>query len=73
MNFGGPRFIVRDGASGFIASDDATFCQRAVTLARDARLRLRMGAEARRQVEGQSWDRVFTEVYDGYARLLQPA
>jgi glycosyltransferase involved in cell wall biosynthesis len=72
MDAGGPRFIVREGASGFIASDDAAFCDRAVALARDAALRRGMAVQARRQVEGQSWDRVFTEVYDGYARLLQP-
>jgi glycosyltransferase involved in cell wall biosynthesis len=72
MDAGGPRYIVREGASGFIASDEAAFCDLAVTLARDAGLRHRMAVLARRQVEGQSWDRVFKEVYDGYARLLQP-
>jgi glycosyltransferase involved in cell wall biosynthesis len=72
MDAGGPRFIVRQGASGFIAADDATFCECAVALARDAALRRRMAVQARRQVESQSWDRVFMEVYDGYARLLQP-
>jgi glycosyltransferase involved in cell wall biosynthesis len=72
MASGGPRFIVRDGACGFIASDDAAFGDRAVTLARDGGLRRGMAAQARRQVEGQSWDRVFAEVYDGYARLPQP-
>jgi glycosyltransferase involved in cell wall biosynthesis len=72
MDAGGPRFIVRHGASGFVAPDDAAFCEYAVALARDTGLRRSMAIQARRQVEGQSWDRVFTEVYDGYARLLQP-
>lgn len=72
MDTGGPRYIVREGASGFIASDDDTFCHLVVALARDAALRRRMAVQARRQVEGQTWDRVFTEVYDGYAQLLQP-
>jgi phosphatidylinositol alpha 1,6-mannosyltransferase len=72
MDAGGPRFIVREGASGFVAADDAAFCDLAVALARDAALRRRMAVQARRQVEGQSWDQVFTEVYEGYARLLQP-
>jgi glycosyltransferase involved in cell wall biosynthesis len=72
MDSGGPRFIVRDGACGFLAPDDATFGDRAVTLARDGGLRRKMAVQARRQVEGQSWDGVFSEVYDGYARMLQP-
>jgi glycosyltransferase involved in cell wall biosynthesis len=72
MDSGGPRFIVRDAASGFLAPDDAAFCRLATTLARDTERRRRMAVQARRQVEGQSWDRVFTEVYDGYARILQP-
>jgi glycosyltransferase involved in cell wall biosynthesis len=71
MDSGGPRFIVREGSSGFIASGDASFCEHAVTLARDTGRRLNMAVQARRQVAGQTWDRVFTEVYDGYARMFQ--
>jgi glycosyltransferase involved in cell wall biosynthesis len=73
MNSGGPRFIVREGATGFIASDEGQFCRMAGTLARDRELRYEMAIQARRQVEGQSWDRVFEEVYDGYSRLFQAA
>jgi glycosyltransferase involved in cell wall biosynthesis len=72
MDSGGPRFIVCDGASGFIAPDESTFADRVVALARDGGLRRGLAVQARRQMEGQSWDRVFAEVYDGYARLLQP-
>jgi glycosyltransferase involved in cell wall biosynthesis len=73
MNAGGPRFIVRPGTSGFIASDEGEFCRLAARLAGDRGLRHEMAIEARRQVEGQSWDRVFEEVYDGYSGLLQAA
>jgi glycosyltransferase involved in cell wall biosynthesis len=69
---GGPRFIVREGVSGLVAADDEAFCELAAVLASDAELRRGMGADARRQVENQSWDRVFEEVYDAYARFLQP-
>jgi hypothetical protein len=72
MDAGGPRFIVRDGASGFVAAGDEDFCGATVALAVHSGLRRRMAAMARRQVEGQSWDRVFGEVYEGYAQLLQP-
>jgi glycosyltransferase involved in cell wall biosynthesis len=71
MNSGGPRFIVREGTSGFIASDESQFCRLAGRLACDSRLRREMAIQARRQVEGQTWDRVFEEVYDGYSRLFQ--
>jgi len=66
MNSGGPRFIVRDGVSGIIAEDDEEFCRGAVALASSERLRRDMGGAGRRQVEVQSWDRVFEEVYEGY-------
>jgi phosphatidylinositol alpha 1,6-mannosyltransferase len=72
MEAGGPRFIVREGVSGFVAPDEGTFCHRVAVLARDSALRRSMGLAARRQVEGQTWDRTFNEVYDGYSKLLQP-
>jgi phosphatidylinositol alpha 1,6-mannosyltransferase len=67
---GGPRFIVRSGVSGFVASSDAEFCERIVQLARDERLRREMSRAARRQVENQSWDSVFQEVYEAYGHSL---
>jgi len=73
MNAGGPRFIVREGTSGFIASGEDEFCRLAARLAGDRGLRHQMALQARRQVEGQSWDKVFEEVYDSYSGLLQAA
>jgi phosphatidylinositol alpha 1,6-mannosyltransferase len=67
---GGPRFIVRHGESGFVATSDDEFCQRIVLLAREEQMRRSMAAAARRQVARQSWDRVFEEVYRGYAAGL---
>jgi glycosyltransferase involved in cell wall biosynthesis len=66
MNAGGPRFIVRHGATGIVAASDDDFCLSVVTLASNERLRREMGRAARRQVESQSWDRVFEEVYEAY-------
>jgi phosphatidylinositol alpha 1,6-mannosyltransferase len=70
---GGPRFIVSHGASGLVAASDEEFCAWVVALARDETLRRRMGSVARRSMLQKSWDRVFEEVYDGYASALQPA
>jgi glycosyltransferase involved in cell wall biosynthesis len=70
---GGPRFIVRDGETGLVAANDDDFCDCVVALARDQLLRRRMSFAAPRQVEKQSWDWVFDEVYAGYAGCLVSA
>jgi glycosyltransferase involved in cell wall biosynthesis len=67
MNEGGPRFIVRHGVSGLVANSDGEFCEGVVAMASNERLRREMGRAGRAQVEFQSWDRVFEEVYEGYA------
>jgi phosphatidylinositol alpha 1,6-mannosyltransferase len=67
---GGPRFIVRHGITGFVTASDDEFCSRVVELARNWTLRLEMGRAARAQVENQSWDRVFREMYDAYSSAL---
>ena len=68
---GGPKFIVRDGISGFVAHSDAEFIERTMRLVCDAALRERMGSDARRQASAESWDSVFEQVYDGYRVALQ--
>ena len=47
MNEGGPRFIVRHGVTGMVASSDEEFCQSAVTLASNERVRREMGRAGR--------------------------
>ena len=68
---GGPKFIVRDGISGFVAHSDAEFIERTTRLLCDPALRERMGSDARRQASAESWDSVFDQVYDGYRVALQ--
>jgi glycosyltransferase involved in cell wall biosynthesis len=63
---GGPKYIVRDGDSGFVAASDAEFVERTAQLLRDAELRRTMSAAARAQACGESWDSVFEKVYAGY-------
>jgi phosphatidylinositol alpha 1,6-mannosyltransferase len=65
-DLGGPKFIVREGVSGFVARGDAEFVDRTAQLLRDAELRIRVGQAARAQASGESWDTVFEQVYDGY-------
>jgi glycosyltransferase involved in cell wall biosynthesis len=70
---GGPRFIVSHGANGLVAGSDEEFCAWVVALARDEGLRRRMGCVARHSMIQKCWDRVFEEVYEGYASALQLA
>ena len=67
---GGPKFIVRDGVTGFVADNDSEFVERTARLLRDVDLRRTMAAEARAQACGESWDSVFEKVYEGYSAAM---
>jgi glycosyltransferase involved in cell wall biosynthesis len=67
---GGPRFIVREGQTGFVGRTDTEFIERTARLLRDAALRSQMAAAARQQACGESWDAVFDSVYEGYRSAL---
>jgi len=71
-NRGGPKFLVRDGVTGFIASSEEEFEQRVLELVNDGALRRQMGAAARQCALERSWDRVFDAVYRGYREVLGP-
>lgn len=64
---GGPKFIVRDGETGFVAPDDG-FAASVAMLACDSARLDRMRAAARAHALGCSWDAVFDSVYKGYAK-----
>jgi glycosyltransferase involved in cell wall biosynthesis len=64
---GGPKFIVRDGVSGYVTHSDEEFVQRTVELMED-RVKLdAMRAAGLEHAAHASWDRVFEEVYAAYA------
>ncbi len=65
-NAGGPRFIVQDSVTGFVAGDEQAFFDKTAELLADCALRQKMGAAAREYASGESWDSVFDQVYDGY-------
>lgn len=69
---GGPKFIVRDGVSGFVARTDAEFIDRTVRLLCDDALRARMALAAREQACQESWDTVFRGVCAAYESVLGP-
>jgi glycosyltransferase involved in cell wall biosynthesis len=70
-NSGGPKFIVRDGISGFVGKTDAEFLDRTAQLLCNPELRSRLANGARIQALGESWDAVFETVYEGYRRGIQ--
>lgn len=66
---GGPKFIVRDGATGFVAKSPGDFIASTLRLLEDTSLRARMSLAAREYALGESWDQVFAAVYRGYEAL----
>jgi glycosyltransferase involved in cell wall biosynthesis len=66
-NCGGPKFIVRPGVSGFVASSEHDFIELARAAAGDGERHRGMCLAARRQALAASWDNVFDEVMDAYA------
>src|SRR5579883_85790 len=69
---GGPRYIIKEGVTGFVASDDA-FSATILRLMQDAPLHQRMREAAREDALGASWDSVFESVYESYQIALNHA
>ena len=68
---GGPKYIVCQGETGFIA-EDPDFAAAIATIARDRTLHNTMRANARAYALGCSWDAVFDRVYAAYQTILPP-
>jgi phosphatidylinositol alpha 1,6-mannosyltransferase len=65
---GGPKFIVREGVTGF-ARTPSQMGKVVRMLAEDASLRKEMGEAARAYALTCRWDAIFEDVYAGYAEL----
>jgi glycosyltransferase involved in cell wall biosynthesis len=66
---GGPKFIVRDGETGFVTEDDR-FAEMVAEMVRDRARLEEMRLRAREYALGCSWDAVFDRVYAGYETAL---
>jgi glycosyltransferase involved in cell wall biosynthesis len=66
---GGPKYIVRDGETGFVTTDDR-FAETIAELVRDGARLERMRMTAREYAMECSWDAVFERVYAGYGEAL---
>jgi len=69
-NEGGPRHLVVQGRTGYIAEQDAEFVAKVVELARNRDLLRQLGSAARQRVEGISWDAAFEQTYKAYRHCL---
>jgi phosphatidylinositol alpha 1,6-mannosyltransferase len=67
---GGPKFLVEDGVTGFIARSEQDFHGSVALLLLDPGLRARMGEAAREQAMGRQWSSVFERVYREYGRAF---
>jgi phosphatidylinositol alpha 1,6-mannosyltransferase len=63
---GGPKFLVLDGATGYVVRSDADFLNAVMLLIRRQELRTAMGRAARSAACERSWDEVFAGVYRRY-------
>jgi phosphatidylinositol alpha 1,6-mannosyltransferase len=66
---GGPRYIVKDGETGCIATDEG-FSDAVARLILDPRLHAQMSSAARLYALSASWDSVFEGVYRTYDEVL---
>jgi len=64
----GPKEIVIDGETGFVASTHEEFVDKLRLLVTDGPLRKEMGRKAREYALTRSWDRVFEDLFEQYAR-----
>jgi len=70
---GGPKFIIQDGKTGFVAKDKRGFLRAAIELTSEPELHHQMRIAARDLACRASWDAVFDEVYQAYDVCLQRA
>lgn len=67
---GGPKFIIRENETGFVAKDAAEFAQHIRTLMGDRERLSEMKRAARAQALEATWDKVFEGVYQAYDYCL---
>jgi glycosyltransferase involved in cell wall biosynthesis len=69
---GGPKFLVKDGVTGFVGYDSEVFIQRVRDLMLDRERQSAMSRAAREYALGISWESIFEKVYVAYGQALRP-
>jgi phosphatidylinositol alpha 1,6-mannosyltransferase len=70
---GGPKFIIKEGETGFVAKDIDEFVKLAIELMDNPEKSMKMKLMAREYMVAKSWDSVFDSVYAAYDRVLEIA
>ena len=68
---GGPKYIIRDGVTGFIATGVDEFAARAMELMDDRENLFAMKAASREFALTRSWDSVFEDLYTSYDEAIE--
>lgn len=67
---GGPKFLIQNGVTGYVAGSDAEFIRRVTAIVSDSAMQERMRAASRSFACTQTWDSALEDVYRHYAEAL---
>ena len=70
---GGPKWLVQDGATGYVAPTDEDFIRRVMKLMTNPIIHHSMAEAARQYAVEQSWDKVFERLFTAYDTCLPSA
>jgi glycosyltransferase involved in cell wall biosynthesis len=70
-NQGGPKFVIKDKVTGFVAENFEEFVKYSVDLLENVEKLAKMKVDSRNFVVANSWDSVFEKVYEAYQKTLQ--
>lgn len=68
---GGPKYIVKPGETGFVASNLNDFIKHSIELYDDREKLKTMKTLSRENAMSRSWDSIFEGVYDGYREAIR--
>lgn len=68
----GPKEIVQDGQTGFVAPDFGVFAKKVDFMIKNHEKRRKMGKNARQYALSCNWDSVFQTLFDTYKDVLYP-
>ncbi|MGI8787093.1 MAG: glycosyltransferase [Pyrinomonadaceae bacterium] len=66
MSEGGPKFLIDNGADGFIAESEKDFIEIVVSLVKKPAQLPALGQAARRSAQANSWERIFEKMFEYY-------
>jgi len=66
MTRGGPKFLIENGANGFVAGSETDFIETVVRLVKNPHQITALGKMARISAQAHSWERVFEKMFEYY-------